>query len=425
MMARVSASSRLALPMTMMTMIAMLLLLHSTSAVAVKPGSCPTPPPGAMGTCDEACADDESCPGEQKCCSNGCGHGCVQPQVLGASGVKLPVLKPTQVELGEASLSDGTLRGKVRPEVRPGCCQDPDPFPIPRCKWRNDLCRGDGECPGVQKCCPHSCGNRCENVKPVKPKPGECPFVDTRLIRCAYRPPLCSADWQCPGEQKCCNTGCVTACSKPAIVKPGSCPAMPVGLKPTCDIRCLNDDSCPDNQKCCSNGCGRQCLRPASGIGTPKPGQCPFVSSEPILCESRRDRGECSADSQCPSEQKCCNTGCTMACTTPAKVVKIGMCPVHDYSGINCFRYENGCSGDASCPGNQMCCSVTCGVGCVEPEPVVKAGRCPIRRDTFLTIGCSGPREDCTGDAGCPGKQKCCLAMCGVDCVDPAPESIG
>ncbi|XP_078730457.1 uncharacterized protein LOC144945801 isoform X2 [Lampetra fluviatilis] len=269
MMARVSASSRLALPMMMIAMLQLLLLLQlqSPSAVAVKPGSCPTPPPGAVGTCDEACVDDESCPGEQKCCSNGCGHGCVEPQVLGLSGVKLPVLTTIQVELGEASLSNGTLQGRVYPKVRPGCCRNPGPFLTKNCDCKNDLCHSDGECPGVRKCCPHPCGNRCEDVKSGKPKAGECLFVDTRLIRCAFQPGDCSEDCQCPGEQKCCNTGCTMACTKPAIVKPGSCPAIPVGFKPTCDIRCLNDDSCPDDQKCCSNGCGRLCLRPASGIG--------------------------------------------------------------------------------------------------------------------------------------------------------------
>ena len=41
-----------------------------------KPGSCP---PATVGTCVEACNSDNSCQGDQKCCSNGCGHVCTNP----------------------------------------------------------------------------------------------------------------------------------------------------------------------------------------------------------------------------------------------------------------------------------------------------------------------------------------------------------
>jgi WAP-type (Whey Acidic Protein) 'four-disulfide core' len=41
-----------------------------------KPGLCP--PPG-IGICVEACQSDDSCPGAQKCCFNGCGHTCQNP----------------------------------------------------------------------------------------------------------------------------------------------------------------------------------------------------------------------------------------------------------------------------------------------------------------------------------------------------------
>ena len=41
-----------------------------------KPGSCPST---TVGTCVEACNSDNSCQGDQKCCSNGCGHVCTNP----------------------------------------------------------------------------------------------------------------------------------------------------------------------------------------------------------------------------------------------------------------------------------------------------------------------------------------------------------
>uniref|UniRef100_A0A8C2E7W7 WAP domain-containing protein n=1 Tax=Cyprinus carpio TaxID=7962 RepID=A0A8C2E7W7_CYPCA len=42
-----------------------------------KPGSCPKPV--GFGLCGEMCSGDSSCPNNQKCCSNGCGHQCMAP----------------------------------------------------------------------------------------------------------------------------------------------------------------------------------------------------------------------------------------------------------------------------------------------------------------------------------------------------------
>ncbi|CAG2200678.1 WFDC3 [Mytilus edulis] len=42
----------------------------------VKPGFCPPVPTDSSGVCVDECSSDDTCPGEQKCCSNGCGHFC-------------------------------------------------------------------------------------------------------------------------------------------------------------------------------------------------------------------------------------------------------------------------------------------------------------------------------------------------------------
>ncbi|KAF7235786.1 WAP four-disulfide core domain protein 18, partial [Varanus komodoensis] len=42
-----------------------------------KPGACPRPT--GAGLCVESCSADDACPGDQKCCSNGCGHTCQTP----------------------------------------------------------------------------------------------------------------------------------------------------------------------------------------------------------------------------------------------------------------------------------------------------------------------------------------------------------
>ena len=46
---------------------------------AEKPGYCPQVPPDQVGSCAEECPHDFNCTGDQKCCSNGCGHTCQDP----------------------------------------------------------------------------------------------------------------------------------------------------------------------------------------------------------------------------------------------------------------------------------------------------------------------------------------------------------
>ncbi len=42
-------------------------------------GVCPAVAAGFFGLCSEDCSTDVDCPGDDKCCSNGCGHLCVAP----------------------------------------------------------------------------------------------------------------------------------------------------------------------------------------------------------------------------------------------------------------------------------------------------------------------------------------------------------
>ncbi|KAJ8308387.1 hypothetical protein KUTeg_013261 [Tegillarca granosa] len=44
-----------------------------------KAGQCPPLRQGQAGTCAEDCRGDADCAGSQKCCSNGCGHSCMDP----------------------------------------------------------------------------------------------------------------------------------------------------------------------------------------------------------------------------------------------------------------------------------------------------------------------------------------------------------
>ena len=90
----------------------------------VKPGTCPAVPPGTAGICIAGCANDQSCSGNFKCCSNGCGTVCTAPS--------------------------STFTGS-----KPGNC--PYITPYSSCSSYTRYCTSDVHCGGSLKCCSHGC----------------------------------------------------------------------------------------------------------------------------------------------------------------------------------------------------------------------------------------------------------------------------
>uniref|UniRef100_A0A803TA97 WAP domain-containing protein n=1 Tax=Anolis carolinensis TaxID=28377 RepID=A0A803TA97_ANOCA len=77
-----------------------------------------------------------------------------------------------------------------------------------------------------------------------------------------------------------------------------SCP--PLDTFAPCNDTCSDDRDCPLEQKCCFTGCSLGCLDPE------KPGNCP---PEPIVTACSME-SQCGNDSECPEEEKCCSNGC-------------------------------------------------------------------------------------------------------------------
>ena len=45
-----------------------------------KKGNCPASAPGMAGLCITECSSDSDCSGTRKCCGNGCGMTCQEPE---------------------------------------------------------------------------------------------------------------------------------------------------------------------------------------------------------------------------------------------------------------------------------------------------------------------------------------------------------
>uniref|UniRef100_A0A3P8R4V2 WAP domain-containing protein n=1 Tax=Astatotilapia calliptera TaxID=8154 RepID=A0A3P8R4V2_ASTCA len=89
----------------------------------VKPGLCPHRLPAALGPCVESCSTDSDCHDSEKCCSNGCGHECMVPDI-----------------------------------VKPGVCPLGHPPTFGPCV---ESCSKDSDCTDKKKCCSNGCGHEC------------------------------------------------------------------------------------------------------------------------------------------------------------------------------------------------------------------------------------------------------------------------
>ncbi|XP_064616833.1 WAP four-disulfide core domain protein 3-like [Liolophura sinensis] len=320
-----------------------------------KDGYCPASTTNLQ--CDEPCTSDGSCSGNKKCCQLSCGMSCVDPNA-NHPGVKLGFCP------------------FVNPNVSTMCLQ---------------TCSSDYSCAGDTKCCSFGqCSMRCmapEAAPQAQRKTGDCPSSqDAR-----GRPDTiqCISDYACPGAEKCCRIGNAVQCSAPAqdsAMKDGACPAL-TSTSPVCIRRCSSDSNCPGNQKCCAAGCSSQCAAPSfSDAPRLNPGHCPYVEPHVLLpCTVN-----CTADSECGTDMKCCEYGCGMRCLRsqpfPPTTQKDGSCPsqpavnplyvvpngrfwfkTKEIPSRETFGYRN-CRNDGQCPGTLKCCASSVGgTECITP----------------------------------------------------------
>ncbi|XP_074235824.1 whey acidic protein-like [Saimiri boliviensis] len=109
----------------------------------------------------------------------------------------------------------------------------------------------------------------------------------------------------------------VTLAVVPAFISPEQavCPEASSSEEAPCVKTCLTDNDCLGNNKCCPSACGRSCKTPTIVL-TPKVGSCPWVQP-PVSPELCQEQSECSMDSQCWGNKKCCFSHCARKCLDP------------------------------------------------------------------------------------------------------------
>ncbi|XP_053408353.1 WAP four-disulfide core domain protein 3-like, partial [Mercenaria mercenaria] len=124
-----------------------------------KLGQCPRRT--GVGICVSLCTGDSSCPGDQKCCSNGCGHRCMSPISGGRScfykGEMRMDGETFKDRCNECTCNDGHVSCTEKAcGSKPGRC--PRPSGIGICV---ELCTDDSICHRRRKCCSNGCGHTC------------------------------------------------------------------------------------------------------------------------------------------------------------------------------------------------------------------------------------------------------------------------
>ncbi|XP_072304750.1 uncharacterized protein [Eucyclogobius newberryi] len=275
-------------------------------------------------------------------------------------------------------------------------------------------CTSDSDCPGILKCCFSACGRVClkpERVVP-EPKPGSCPRPN-RFGTCVNS---CSSDSDCEKDLKCCSNGCGRVCMKPVrepVEKPGVCPGLILEFEDlsVCPMQCTSDSDCEKDLKCCFGGCGRTCMKPVRVVPEPKPGSCPRPNHFGTCVNS------CSSDSDCEKDLKCCSNGCGRVCMKPVRVPveKPGVCPkvIMPFAGYDWGQHKEKCTTDWQCPRKQKCCNIGLQRCCVDPEPDIvpepKCGSCPRPHHCRY----------CKNDNDCPKSLKCCFNGRKAICTKP------
>ncbi|XP_043233379.1 keratin-associated protein 10-6-like [Amphibalanus amphitrite] len=390
-----------------------------------KPGTCPVNrlPAGAICQRPLTKCEDVKCPGDQKCCNNGCLDVCTPPCLPECGPGRQCVLRKSAACLGLD-------------------CPPPPP-PVPQCVLK-DPC-SVVRCAAGFQCVVENYEAKC---KKMEPKPGTCPINDLLpVILCpANATDHCSNDFECPSGQKCCSYGCKLNCVSACVPACGAGEQCVLPRQPCLGADCpLPTPACRPIDPCSVVDCraGERCVV-RNGTGRcepppPRPGQCPAAPDLLTPCVITDDA--CRSDQQCRPGEKCCSLGCNKqcrpACQPPCRAgrrcrVEVepclvppcrqrarcvhdrpALCPPNRRPGL-CVITERSCSSDAQCQSNQKCCPRGCGRECVPVRPVTRPGKCPPNHPDII---CKFEKHSCNSDKQCRIGQKCCLRGCDRKCV--------
>lgn len=350
-----------------------------------KAGMCPAVGSSPTRPTRRYCLSDHSCPSAEKCCLLRDVRTCLLPaagmgscgaaaagQGTGATG------EPCSPAHSTSSLTE-TLGSPGGVSCRVSCCNETACGHGERCCIRClraepgkvDCDRGavlvlGWTCHGAEagvgsfvtvramhQCCRARLA-LSRTLSPLSPpaKSGLCPRKRAR--RDAVCPNLCTDDRDCPGDKKCCFSGCGLSCTTPytgtCCPHPHSSPSYARGVHPPARV-CT-----PHTHLCTPHACHRGRM----GAGWRPEGSWGRGTLQPRAMHKAQVPGAATL----PWAQRGCDAqGCDAHGRSLA--AKSGACPVVLRGSLGpCLER---CDSDADCPGAKKCCTTGCGHVCKLP----------------------------------------------------------
>nr|XP_039258637.1 papilin-like [Styela clava] len=363
---------------------------------------CPSLPPDTVGICADLCTD-YSCPGDQLCCSNGCGRVCKDAYYDGCPGGGQLACKPPACDVT-------TCPRQIEATCRPTCFGCIPHFfdqfnneVTEKCECRNgELPVQCSDNPCRQKKCrrhpkavcrTNTCG-KCEaifydrfgnevNCKPVckqEKYPGPCKanmpryYYNTESKRCER-----FIYGGCQGNENNFKTlkKCQRTCGHDICKQPkdsGPCEAAISRYffntkSQACEQffygGCEGNDNNFETLQKCQSKCGGYKFDPKC----PKYKRCPAPDPEIIrtLHARRCLHPSCFSNDVCQRGNICCSNGCQQNCISPPYQVYRCPAPIAPVSQTACPKI---CDTNSDCRSGYMCCDLFCGTHCTaKPRP--------------------------------------------------------
>ncbi|XP_061164988.1 uncharacterized protein K04H4.2-like [Saccostrea echinata] len=285
--------------------------------------------PGGNPAEIKTCASDESCS-----VTEFCNKGTCCPKTINQD-FKCPGGNPAEIKTcasdESCSVTEFCNKGTCCPKTinQDFKCPGGNPVEIKACA-SDESCTVTEFC-NKGTCCPKTINQdfKCPGGNPVEIKScasNESCSVTEFCNKGICCPKTINQDFKCPGgnpaEMKNCvsNESCSVSefcnkgtCCPKAFNKPGSCPAVRRGMVGICVEQCSDDSACRGDLKCCSNGCGHTCQKPVK-----KPGKCPAsLKNLGGLCIGQKDVPNCKTDNDCPTSELCCRSDCGIHVCSP------------------------------------------------------------------------------------------------------------
>ncbi|CAC5396232.1 unnamed protein product [Mytilus coruscus] len=223
-----------------------------------KPGKCPKLSISNIGSCVQACRRDVDCDGNQKCCSNGCGTTCQDPEdsylLTPPVNIRADIVRDNTafVTWRDVDAADATERRLYSVRYRQLVAGTESQYTIVNTTAQQVYITGLSQ------------GQQYEfSVKVIQGTKFSLWSIS------AYNTTRAGRGY-----------------------KAGECPPLTAGTGGICVEGCSSDYDCTGTQKCCSNGCGHTCQEPNIVEVAPETTDAPQTSAQ--FCNLEAERGSCT-----------------------------------------------------------------------------------------------------------------------------------